>query len=291
MENQDDEKSQTVDVERALKEKSPKLYKIIPSFVIKFLKKIIHQDEINKILEKFKTEKGLKFIQSGLEEMGVKTTSIGLENLPENETVIIVSNHPLGGLDGVAILQEIGKIRNDIHIMVNDILMQIKNFEPLFVPVNKHGVNSRENLTFIESLYSSNKCVILFPAGLVSRKQGKEIKDLEWKKSFITQSIKHKKNIIPVFTEGVNSKKFYRIALWRKKLGIKINIEMLFLADEMFKQKGNTIHFKIGKAISWETFNETNSHKEWAQKVKNHVYALKNNNEKYFLPTIDQING
>jgi hypothetical protein len=66
---------------------------------------------------------------------------------------------------------------------------------------------------------------------------------------------------------------------------------MLFLADEMFKQKGNTIHFKIGKAISWKTFNETNSHKEWAQKVKNHVYALKNNNEKYFLPTIDQLNG
>ena len=219
--------------------------------------------------------------------MGVKTTSTGLENIPTQETVIIVSNHPLGGLDGVAILQEIGKVRKDIRIMVNDILMQIKNFEPLFVPVNKHGSNSRENLTFTESLYASDKCIILFPAGLVSRKQGKEIKDLEWKKSFITQSIKHKKNIIPVFTEGQNSKKFYRIAYWRKKLGIKINIEMLYLADEMFKQKGKTIHFNIGEAISWKTFNQSNSQKEWAQKVKNHVYALKSNDLKNYLPTID----
>ena len=291
MENQINEKSKTVDVEKALKDKSPKLYSFIPSFLIEYLKKIIHQKEINDILEKFKNEKGLQFIQSGLDEMGVKTTSTGLENIPNQETVIIVSNHPLGGLDGVAILKEIGKKRKDIRIMVNDILMQIKNFEPMFVPVNKHGSNSRENLTFIESLYASNKCVILFPAGLVSRKQGKEIKDLEWKKSFISQSIKHKKNIIPVFTEGKNSKKFYRIAYWRKKLGIKINIEMLFLADEMFKQKGNTIQFKIGKAISWKIFNQSNSHKEWAQKVKNHVYALKDNNLNNYLPTINEQNG
>jgi len=287
VENQDDEKIQTVDVEKALKEKSPKLYKFIPSFVIKFLKKIVHQKEINEILIKFKHEKGLEFIKSGLNEMGVKTTSEGLENIEKEKSVIFVSNHPLGGLDGVAILQEIGKIRTDLHIIVNDILMQIKNFEPLFIPVNKHGSNSRKNLSFIESLYSSNKCLIIFPAGLVSRRQGNEIKDLEWKKSFISQAIKQKKNIIPIFTEGKNSKRFYRIAYWRKKLGIKINIEMLLLADEMFKQKGNTIHFKIGKPISWRTFNKTHSHKEWAQKIKTHVYALNNNDQKKYLPTID----
>jgi len=272
-----------VDIEKALLEKNPKLYKLLPCFLVNFLKKLIHQEDINQILNKLHDKNGLEFINLGLEEMNVKTKSSGLENIPKTGGVIIVSNHPLGGLDGVAIIKEIGKIREDLHIMVNDILMQIKNFNPIFVPINKHGRNSRENLSYIDSLYSSNKCIIVFPAGLVSRRQeNKIIKDLEWKKSFVSQCIKHKKNIIPVFANGLNSKKFYNIAYWRKKFGVKANLEMLFLADEMFKQQGSTISFIFGKAISWETFNNSTSPLKWAQKVKNHVYQLKSNNNKVF---------
>ena len=286
--NQDDGKIQLVDIEKALKEKNPKLYKFLPFFIINFLKRILHQDEINQIINKYQDKKGLEFINSGLQHMDVKTNSKGLENIPKEGGIIIVSNHPLGGLDGVAIIKEVGKVRPDLHIMVNDLLLQIKNFSPVFIPINKHGKNSRENLHFIDSLYASEKCLILFPAGLVSRKHNKKIKDLEWKKSFISQCIKHKKNIIPVFTEGRNSNKFYNLAYWRKKIGIKANLEMLLLADEMFKQKGNTINFIVGKSIAWKTFNNSITPKEWAQKVKNHVYSLKNNENNYFLPTIDQ---
>ena len=272
-----------VDIEKALKEKNPKLYNLLPQFGINYLKNIVHQTEINEILIKHRDKSGLEFINHGLQEMEVTTHSTGLDNIPEKGGVVIVSNHPLGGLDGVAIIQEVGKVREDIHIMVNDILMQIKNFHPIFVPINKHGSNSRENLSYIESLYASDKCIILFPAGLVSRRQeNKIIRDLEWKKSFVSQCVKHKKNIIPAYAEGLNSNKFYNVAYWRKKLGIKANLEMLFLADEMFKQKGNTINFIFGKAIGWESFNKSATPLQWAQQVKNHVYDLKDQGNKEF---------
>ena len=264
-----------IDIEKAFIDKNPTLYKFLPKFILKKLKRLIHQDQLNEIITTYKNKKGIEFSTLGLTHMGVKTNSVGTENIPKSGGVIIAANHPLGGLDGVAIINEVGKIRKDIHILVNDMLLQIKNFEPIFIPINKVGKNTRTYLKHIDELYASNKCIILFPAGMVSRRQkNKKISDLQWQKSFITKSLKHKRNVIPVFISGGNSKRFYNIAYWRKKLGIKANIEMLFLADEMFKQKGNTIIFKFGKAIPWETFNNKIDKLTWAQKVKKHVYSL-----------------
>ena len=282
-----EDKSNLIDIEKAINDKIPSLYKIIPSFILNQFKKLIHQDDLNEIINTYSDKSGLEFSNKGLTHMGVKTKSIGSNNIPKSGGVIIVANHPLGGLDGVAIINEVGKIRSDIHILVNDILLQIKNFNPIFIPINKHGKNSRTNLSYIDSLYASNKCIILFPAGMVSRRQKhKEIADLEWKKSFITKSIKHKRDVIPVYVSGKNSKKFYNIAYWRKKIGIKTNIEMLFLADEMFKQRGNTIIFKFGKPIPWSTFNNSIDKFTWAQKVKKFVYTLKENNQNIFTDKI-----
>jgi len=277
------DKSNLIDIEKAFNVKNPSLYKIIPSFIFKKLKKLIHQDELNEIINTYSDKTGLDFSKKGLDHMGVKTKSVGEQNIPKSGGIIIVANHPLGGLDGVAIINEVGKVRNDVHILVNDILLQIKNFKPIFIPINKHGKNSRTNLSYIDTLYASNKCIILFPAGMVSRRQkNKKIEDLEWKKSFISKSIKHKRDVIPVYVNGQNSKRFYDIAYWRKKLGIKANIEMLFLADEMFKQKGNTIIFKFGKPIPWSTFNKKIDNLKWAQKVKKFVYSLKHNQHNIF---------
>ena len=279
-------KSDLIDIEKAFFDKSPILYKFIPKFIFRKLKKIIHQQELNKIINTYREKKGLDFSNCGLNHMGVKTKSIGTDNIPKTGGVIVVANHPLGGLDGVAIINEVGKIRTDVHILVNDILLQIENFKPIFVPINKHGKNSRTNLSQIDSLYKSNKCIILFPAGMVSRRQKhKKIADFEWKKSFITKAINYKKNIVPVFISGKNSKRFYNIAYWRKKIGIKANIEMLFLADEMFKQKGNTITFNFGKQISWQTFTSSTNKLSWAQRVKNHVYQLEHNQDALFEDT------
>jgi len=272
-------KNLTIDVDKAFKEKSPRLYKFIPRFIINFIKRLIHQDDLNKVIISAGNKTGFEFISHSLNKMQIKTTSVGLDNIPAKGGVIIVANHPLGGIDGVAFINEIGKRRKDCHILVNDILMQIKQFNPIFVPVNKHGRNSKVNIAYIDSLYALDKCIVIFPAGLVSRKQGKEIIDLEWKKSFISKAIQYKRNIIPVYISGKNSKRFYNIAYLRKIFRIKVNIEMLFLADEMVKQKGNTIKFTFGKNIYWESLDKTYSKLQWAQKIKNYIYELKNNKD------------
>ena len=269
--------SPKIDVDKVLKEKSPKVYQFTPTIFLKKLRSIIHQEEINEILNKLEGKKGLEFIEKALDLIKVSSTTNGFENLPKNGGVVIVANHPLGGLDGVTLMNEIGKIRRDIKFIVNDILNQFEPFNSLFIPVNKHGSNTRDSIMRIDELYQSDQCIVIFPAGLVSRKQKEKIEDLEWKKSFIAKVKKFYKPIYPVHISGQNSKRFYRTANIRKKMGIKINLEMLLLADEMFKQQGTTIHLTMGKPILPNVFNKTKSDHEWAQTIKEHIYELENN--------------
>ena len=269
---------QQINIDNVLKEKSPGLYKVLPRFIINWLKKILHEKDINQILKELEDKHEIEFINNGLKKLGVKSEGIGTNNIPTKNGVILVANHPLGGLDGVAMIQQISNVRNDINFLVNDILTHINKLKPYFIPINKHGKNSRKNLLKIDELYKSDSCIVLFPAGLVSRRQkNKKIEDLEWKKSFVTKARKHNKTIIPVHVNGLNSSKFYNLSYWRKKLRIKLNIEMLFLADEMFKQQGATITFTFGKPINPEKLHNRFTDLEWAQKIKNHVYELENN--------------
>lgn len=269
---------QQINIDNVLKEKSPRLYKILPRFIINWLKKTLHEKDINQILIDLKEEHEIGFINNGLIKLGVKSEGIGTNNIPNKNGVILVANHPLGGLDGVAMIQQISNVRNDINFLVNDVLTHINKLKPYFIPINKHGKNSRKNLLKIDQLYKSDSCIVLFPAGLVSRRQkNNKIEDLEWKKSFVTKARKHNKTIIPVHVNGLNSPKFYNLSYWRKKLRIKLNIEMLFLADEMFKQQGATITFTFGKPINPEKLHNRFTDLEWAQKIKNHVYELENN--------------
>ena len=269
--------SSKIDVDKVLKEKSPRVYQFTPTIFLKKLRSIIHQEEFNEILNKLEGKKGLEFIEQGLDLINVSSNTIGFEKLPKNGGVVIVANHPLGGLDGVTLMKEIGKIRRDIKFIVNDILNQFEPFNSLFIPVNKHGSNTRDSLMRLDELYQSDQCIVIFPAGLVSRKQKEKVEDLEWKKSFIAKVKKYNKPIFPVHISGQNSKRFYRTANIRKKMGIKLNIEMLLLADEMFRQRGSTILLTMGKPIMPNSFNKTKSDYEWAQTVKKHIYKLENN--------------
>ncbi|MFD2200675.1 1-acyl-sn-glycerol-3-phosphate acyltransferase [Shivajiella indica] len=263
-----------IDIEQVLKNKNAKLHRWLPGFVIRYIKRIVHETDINKIMEKIGHLQGLDFVNGLIEEFGVEVILTGEENIPKDQPVIIASNHPLGGLDGIAIMHAIGKYRSDIRFLVNDILMNIKNFEPIFIPVNKHGANSRVVSKLIEDTYSGNNALLVFPAGLVSRKQHGGIKDLEWKKSFISKAKKYKKDVIPVYIEGRNSNFFYNFANLRKKLGIKSNIEMFYLADEMFAQKGKKVVIHVGKPISYQYFDKTKTENEWAEYVKEIVYEM-----------------
>ena len=181
----------------------------------------------------------------------------------------------------MAMMNAIGNTRKDVKALVNDILLNLHNLKNLFAGVNKVGKTSVDSLQEIENVYSSSNLSITFPAGFVSRKQfpdglfGKNvIEDLEWKKSFISRAKKYKKNIIPVYIDGKNSDFFYNFSMWRKRLGIKANIEMLFLVNEMYKQRGKIITVIFGEEIPIETFDKRFSDAEWAEKVKKHVYRM-----------------
>jgi putative hemolysin len=177
-------------------------------------------------------------------------------------------------LDALALMQVLGLRRRDLKFIVNDILLQIKNLEDLFIGVNKHGKNAAASLDAIDNLYASDKATLIFPAGLVSRKQNGIIKDLTWKKSFIVKAKKHNRKIVPVHIEGKNSNWFYNLSNWRKRLGIEANIEMLYLMDEMYHQHGKTITITFGKPIEPIVFNDSLSDVEWANRLKEHIYII-----------------
>ncbi|EKB48858.1 1-acyl-sn-glycerol-3-phosphate acyltransferase [Cecembia lonarensis] len=263
-----------IDIEQVLKNKNASLHRWLPGFALRYIKRIVHEKDINAVMANIGHLQGMEFVNALIGEFGVEVTLTGAENIPLEEPVIFASNHPLGGMDGVAFMYALGKYRTDIRFLVNDILTNIKNFEPMFVPVNKHGANSREVSKLIEETYAGEHAVLVFPAGLVSRKQPGGIKDLEWKKSFISKAKRYKKNVVPVYIEGRNSNFFYNMANLRKKLGIKANLEMFYLADEMFAQKGKKVVIHIGKPISYQYFDQSKTEAEWAKEVKEIVYQM-----------------
>lgn len=266
-----------IDVEKILKEKAPKFYKLLPRFVLRWIKKILHEDEINTVMAKIGHLKDLEFNDAVLNELNTHIISIGDNNIPETGSIIIASNHPLGGLDGMALIKAVSKIRKDIKFIVNDILLKLENYSGIFVGVNKLGNTPKQALLNVEKVFTSDNAILFFPAGLVSRKQkinGQwQIQDLKWNKTFVQKSSQYQKPIIPVFIEGRNSDFFYNLSYWRKKLGIKGNIEMLFLPDEMFKQKNQTIKIYFGKPIPPSTFDKSKSFEQWAELLKQYVYS------------------
>lgn len=269
-------KAPFIDIENVIRSKNPSLLRFLPNFILKYLKRIIHENEINDFIDKNGHLKNHDFVDATFKEMGANLTVFGIENIPSSGGCIIAANHPLGGLDGIGLMKAVGEYRKDIRFFVNDILLNLQNFGELFVGVNKHGKNAKENLRLMDEVFASDNCVLFFPAGLVSRRQSTGIKDLEWQKSFITKAIRYKKPIIPTFIKGANSDFFYGLAQWRKRLGIKANIEMLYLADEMYKQKNKPIEIIFGKPIEPDTFTSVHNHFEWAQILKEYIYTLEN---------------
>jgi putative hemolysin len=266
--------NQTIDVKNVLYSKNPALARTIPGFVINYLKRIVHQDEINKFLINCGHLRDSELIAAFLKNFEIKFKVAGSEKIPKSGRFIFVSNHPLGGLDGLVFIYELSKHFPNIKFPVNDILTNIRNMSGIFIPINKHGGQAKDAAKMIEEAYSSDCQILYFPAGLCSRKKRGVISDLEWHKSFITKSIQHKRDVVPAFFSGRNSNFFYNLANIRKFIGLKANIEMLYLADEMFKQKDKEIRLVFGEPIPWETFDKTKSAPEWADWVKSKSYNL-----------------
>jgi len=261
-------------IDQIIRQSKPGLYRILPGFLLRYIKRVIHQDEINFILTEKKDLEGLEFINGALDIMQITHTVEGLENVPKEGRFIFVANHPLGGLDGMVFIKEVGKIFPDLLFPVNDLLFNIPNLRSIFLPINKFGGQSREAVQQMEEAYRSDSQILYFPAGLCSRKASGKIMDVEWKKHVIIKAIQHERDIIPVHFSGKNSNFFYNLANIRNFLRIKINIEMFYLFDEMFMQKDKKIRMKFGKPIPYTTFDKSATHQEWANWLKDLVYEL-----------------
>jgi len=263
-----------INIREIFKKKNPKVAQMLPGFIYQYIERIVHQQEINDAIPIIGDKYGLDYVKAVVDYFHINIKVNGKENIPTKGRNIFAANHPLGGLDGTVITHTIGKIHPELHFLVNDLLMNFENVDPIFIPVNKHGKQSLEYVKRIEEVYKSDKQVLSFPAGLCSRKIKGEIVDLEWKKSFVSKAIQHKRNIVPIHVDGRNSNFFYNLSNFRTTLGIKTNFEMFYLADEMFKQKNKTITLTFGKPIPYSHFDKSFHPKEWAQKVKNYIYEL-----------------
>jgi putative hemolysin len=263
-----------IDIDRVFYQKNPKLYKLIPTFFLSFLKRIVHQEGINEFIEANHDKNGMAFSQAIVDKFAGHVIVKGLEDLPKDQRYIFASNHPLGGLDGMVFLSTVGKLFPKVLFPVNDILMSLDNLRAYFVPINKHGAQGREAARLLEQAYASDNQILMFPAGLVSRKIKGKIVDLEWKRNFVKKAIQHQRDIVPVHISGRNTNFFYNLANWRKRLGIKVNIEMLFLPDELFKSSNKDITISFGQPIHWQDLKQSHKPNVWAQKIKEETYRL-----------------
>ncbi len=263
-----------IDLDSIVRSRAGSKAKYIPKFVISWLKKVVHQDFINEYLRRGYV--GVDFCKHGVEYLGADVTIEGRENLPDDGRLYtFVSNHPLGAIDGVTLGWVIGEhYDGKIKYLVNDLLMNLKGLAPLCVPINKLGKQSRNFPAMVESAFSGDNHVIMFPAGLCSRRgdDGK-IRDLEWGKTFVTKSVQHQRDVVPIHFIGRNSDRFYNVARWCKRLHLP-NFAMLLLPDEMYRSNGNKYTVRIGRPIVWQTFDKSKSAKEWAQWVQDCVYQL-----------------
>lgn len=264
-----------LDVKQIFFNKNPRLARLIPGFLIRYLKRIVHQNDINEILRNFHHLRGQAFNDAALGFMGIKYQAYGAENIPSGGRNIFVSNHPLGGLDGMVFMSELSKHFLSIKFPVNDILMYIENYSDIFLPVNKVGAYGREAARLLEEAYASDCQLLNFPAGICSRKINGIITDLPWQKSFIVKAIQHKRDVVPCYFSGRNSSFFYNLANFREFIRFRMNVEMLYLADEMFRQKGKDIDLYFGEVIPWQTFDKSRTPQQWADFVREKSYSLK----------------
>lgn len=267
-----------IDVDKILQSKMGDKAKRVPRFLVSWLKRRLHQDEVNAFLEKEGDIQGVPWVEDVVEYLGMKLVIEGEENLPSSEDpkrYTFVSNHPLGGLDGVALGAVLGsRYEGQIKYLVNDLLMNLPGLAPLCIPINKTGKQSRQFPLMVEAGFKSDNHIIMFPAGLCSRKQKGVIRDLPWNKTFITKSVETQRDIVPIHFGGRNSEKFYRIANICKFFRLKFNVAMIYLVDEMFGNRDKTFVVKIGKPIPWQTFDKSRTPLQWAQYVQDEVYKL-----------------
>lgn len=269
-------KEKFIDIRNLIRSKNPRLLKWLPSFIVKYLEKILHQDDVNQFLMDHPTQKNEDFCKAVIDYFNIQIEIEGIENIPKTGGVTLAINHPLGGMDAMALVSSLRNHRTDLKFIVNDILLNLEGMKGMFVGVNKHGKNSDSTHSKIDDLFSSEQAVCIFPAGLVSRKKNGLVRDLTWKKTFVSLSQKHNHPIVPIYIDGKLSNFFYRLSNLRTFLGIKVNIEMLYLVNELYKQKNVKMKLIVGKPIDPQKLSTFKSQRECAAWIRESVYEMSN---------------
>jgi len=269
-----EEVEKTIDLEKAIRNSNSAFFKSLPRFIIRVIERIVRQDDLNSTIYRSRHLQGIPFLNDVLVGWNVKVDVKGVENIPLSGRFIFAANHPLGGMDALSFFSAAGRVCPEIISPSNQILNNIPNLRSLMVGLNVFGKQTKETTLKLHQLFESDKQILIFPAGEVSRRKKGNISDPVWQKTFITKAIEFKRDIIPVHISGRNSNLFYNIANLRTFLGIKMYIETMLLPREMFKYRGKSVTVTFGKPIHWDTFTKEMTHAEWAQKVKELVYAL-----------------
>lgn len=267
----------TIDIDCLLKSKMGSKARWVPRPLVSWLKHIIHQDEVNRYLWESRHLSGTEWLEECVRYLDMTLDIVGAENLPakdDGKLYTFVSNHPLGGEDGVALGAIIGRHYDGrFRYLVNDLLMNLPGLAPVCIPINKTGKQSRNFPAMVETGFKSDNHMLMFPAGICSRRRDGVIRDVEWKKTFVVKSVEYQRDIVPIHFGGQNSDFFYKLANFSDK-HLKFNLAMLFLVDEMYKNVHKTFRIAIGKPIPWQTFDKSKTAAQWAQWVKERVYEL-----------------
>ena len=267
----------TVDINKILKDKMGPKAKFVPGFLVSWLKRIAHQEQVNAFLWDSRQLVGTEWLEACVQYLDMTLDIVGEENLPakdDGRLYTFVSNHPLGGVDGVALGAIIGR-RYDgrFRYLVNDLLMNLPGLAPLCIPINKTGKQGRDFPRMVEAGFQSDNHMLMFPAGLCSRRKDGVISDIPWTKTFISKSVEYQRDVVPIHFGGQNSNFFYRLANFSDRF-LPFNLAMLYLVDEMYKNVHKTFRVAIGKPIPWQTFDKSRKPYEWAQWVRKQVYTL-----------------
>src|SRR5574344_319880 len=268
----------TIDIDEILRSKMGGRAKFVPRPLTAWLKRILHQDEVNRYLWESRHEVGVDWLEECVRYLDMTLNVTGKENLPDKDDgrlYTFVSNHPLGGEDGGALRAILCRhYDGKVKYLVNDLLMNLPGLAPLCIPINKTGSQSKQFPAMVEAGFRSDNHIIMFPAGLCSRRHQGVIRDLPWKKTFVSKSVETHRDVVPIHFGGQNSNFFYNLANLCQMLGIKFNIAMLFLVDEMYKNVHKEFRVAIGKPIPWQTFDKSKTPVAWAQFVQNRIYEL-----------------
>lgn len=276
-----------IDVGQLLRDRLPGLSRFIPRWFVKRLENLIRQDSLNSLLASNAGKEGAEFCRGILDSLGITMKIRYPERMPpkENRRVVFVSNHPLGGLDGMALIDVVHRFYGgQVWFVVNDLLMAVKPLESVFLPINKFGGQHRDSARRIDEAFAGNDPILIFPAGLVSRYRKVPfngemrwmVTDLEWKKTFVNKCVQYKRDVVPLFFSGVNSMDFYRKANLRKKLGIKFNLEMTLLPREMLDSRGKTFTVTVGNLHPYSTLSGGRDAEGFARSLGSEVYMLSN---------------